>query len=200
MLFQTLSALSFHQLSSWAICFLFLYGLTCSLCPVFAVGPVVHHMTERWPGLLGRRIHCSDFQSWRQQKRNHSLDFLPMSVATWNADLLSNVFGNKCCKRFGRAGWGPMGADGGAGVFESWAYKLREAGEEKNDTGWDTKGRKTRNRDYARRGHKEVRHREKGQFELLFYHMDRKTLILYNSLLPVTASGRKVHEPCWFSS
>ena len=42
------------------------------------------------------------------------------------------------------------------------SMRLREAGEEKDGTGWGTKGRKTRDRNHAKRGHRgEVRHVEK---------------------------------------
>lgn len=86
----------------------------------------------RLPGCLPTvhgRINCFDFQSWLQEKPL-SLDFLPKSVATQNADLLHNVFRLKYCTKC----WQSQGEvlwEHPAGRCGSWACgcgSMREEG------------------------------------------------------------------------
>lgn len=98
--FQTLSALSFHQLSSWAICFFYSLWPHLLSVPCVCCGTNCAPLDRETARAVGQKNPLLSLLVLKLQKEKPlSLDFLPMSVATWNTDLLSNVFGNKHCTR-----------------------------------------------------------------------------------------------------
>lgn len=177
MLFQTLSGLSFHQLSSWAICFLYSLWPHLLSVPCVCCGTNCTSLDREIARALGQKNPFLWLLVLKSAKEKPvSLDFLPISVATWNADLLSNVFGHKRCPKswqswvrsYGRRWWSRS----------LWKLSLQAEGSRRGEERhrMDTKGRKTRNRDHAKRGHKEVKHREEGAMIWTFVdHRDRKT-------------------------
>lgn len=160
-----------HHVRGWAICFLcpvcsHLLFVPCVCCGTSCTSPYQRGHQGSRALFTAERINPFDFWTWRQYKRNSSLwTFCPslyqlemlicflMCLGTSVAQIAGGVRVRSC----GSIQWSRS--------LQRVGTRLRETGEEEDSTKRRTKGRKTRDRDHAKRGHKgEDRHIEKGHW------------------------------------